>query len=210
MQPETKDVSVDILDEAIHTAIGESALKMIPYLKAIVAFHKTWETLRDQLFLKKVLMFLRNPSNISEGERVAFFDKLKEDPKEAQKLSDSLVLLLDKMDDMDKAEMLAKIFEPYVKGKIPFECFRRLASAIDLGFLEDLQALASAPKNPKGFIFPFLSNLIRTGLAEINPTAVPVSDGWGQNVVTLQHRTSPLGKIYIGCMTGDFNYSGDS
>ena len=143
---------------------------MIPYLKAIVAFHKTWETLRDQLFLKKVLMFLRNPlRNISKGERVAFFDKLKEDPKEAQKLSGSLVLLLDKMDDMDKAEMLAKIFEPYVKGKIPFECFRRLASAIDLGFLEDLQALASAPKNPKGFIFPFLPNLIRTGPCRNKP-----------------------------------------
>jgi hypothetical protein len=43
---------------------------------------------------------------------------------------------------MKKPPMLAKAFAYFIKGEIQEEEFRRLASAIDLAFVDDLELLA--------------------------------------------------------------------
>ena len=131
---------------------------------------------RDWLFLKKVWKFYSFPYNFSQDERERFREKFRTDRQTQQKLADTLVLILDRLDNFEKAEMLAKMFEALVKGKISQETFRRLASAIDLAFIEDLKALAKMPSQPSGFIEPYLANLLRAGLSELT-NKTPVDQG---------------------------------
>ena len=43
--------------------------------------------------------------------------------KKAKNLGDAIVLILDKLDDLEKPEMLAKVFAALVRNKITHESF---------------------------------------------------------------------------------------
>jgi hypothetical protein len=59
------------------------------------------------------------------------------DPSYCRNVGETLVLLLDRQEDFEKAFMLGKAFVGYVKGLIQYETFLRLAAAIDQAFIND-------------------------------------------------------------------------
>ena len=123
---EARDVAVEVSEIAMHHLLEEGILKELPFLKTIVACHKTWESIRDQLFLKKVASFICACPRFSEAEKNRFADEHLSDKKRARRLGDAIVLILEKLDDLEKPEMLGKIFAGLVRGKIGLETFRRL------------------------------------------------------------------------------------
>jgi len=176
--PETKDLIVDLGQLEIGTLaalLGEDVLKEIPVIKGVVACFKIPLAIRDQLFLRKVAGFLAACPRFTEAEKEAFLKENLSDDRKAQKLGDSLVLILDRLDDMEKPEIIARMFAAFVRGKISFDVFRRLATAIDLGSVVDLREFVKiepAPTtgqrvslNPQTQLLR--TNLVRTGLVSL-------------------------------------------
>jgi hypothetical protein len=54
-----------------------------------------------------------------------------------------LILLLDRLDDMDKADLIGRAFRALVLGKINQEQFSRLAAGIDRSHIADLRELGT-------------------------------------------------------------------
>jgi hypothetical protein len=114
-------------------------------------------------------------------------------------LSEAIVLILDKLDDLEKPEMVAKAFAAFVRSKIPYECFRRLSSAIDIGFIEDLKVLAY---KPDVYWSPYLPNLVRTNLAGLH--VYSAYDNAVDGDTRLGFNLNPLGEIFVKCMNDSF------
>ena len=197
--PETEDLAVYLGDFGLGALLDEKVLKEVPYLKLVIACRKTWTAIHDQLFLRKVAGFLAACPQFTDAQKEAFVREHLSDPKKAKNLRDALVLILDKLDDLEKPEMLAKVFAAHVRGKIPHECFRRLASAIDIGFIEDLKVLAY---KPKVYLFPYLPNLVRTNLADFQ--AHENFKDYSEGEVGIGFNISPLGEIFVKCMNNSF------
>jgi hypothetical protein len=211
--PEAKDLAVDLGDFGLRPLLGEKVLKEVPYLKLVIACRKTWTAIHDQLFLRKVAKFLASCPQFTDAQKEAFIREHLSDPKKAKNLGDAIVLILDKLDDLEKPEMLAKVFAAFVRGKITHESFRRLASAIDIGFIEDLKVLAY---KHQVFWLPYLPNLVRTSLVNFqvheglqdflrDPAGAA---GTGLNLqtgeVAIGFHISPLGEIFVKCMNDSF------
>lgn len=160
--PEAKDLAADLGEFELGALLDEEVLKEIPIIKSVIACRKTWTTIQDHLFLRKVAGFLLACPSFTDAEKEAFFRAHLNDVQKTKKLGETIVLVLDRFDDMEKPELLAKFFAAFVRGKIDLETFRRLAAAIDIGFIEDLKSfLGHCTFTVDSYL---ASNLIRTGL----------------------------------------------
>jgi hypothetical protein len=202
--PETKDFAVDLGDLELDALLGEGVLKEIPYIKFIISLHKSWTAIHDQLFLRKVATFMLSSTKFTHEQGEKFIHDYLQNPEDAKRLSDAIVLILDKLDDMEKPQMVAKAFEALVRNEFGFETFRRLATAIEIGFLDDLREFSKSSSNnspqpvsrfqehPK--LVALNANLLRTGLVEINR-------GSGMTAIArVGYKVSELGQIFKKCM----------
>jgi hypothetical protein len=81
-------------------------------------------------------------------ERERFIAKVEQRGNRRQ-LGDTLLLLLDRLDDLEKPEVLARLFAAYVRGRYDFPTFRRLSTALErisLVSLPTLRAFYSADR----------------------------------------------------------------
>jgi hypothetical protein len=172
---ESKDIAMDLGQLELASLLGEEVLKEIPVIKGIVALYKIPIAIRDQLFIRKVAGFLSACPTFTATEKETFINEHLADNKKATKLGESLVLILDRLDDMDKPQMIAKAFAAFVRGKINIDIFRRLATAIDMGSIDDFREFIkmeplSRPRTPRGVSAQtqiLRSNLVRTGLVSL-------------------------------------------
>jgi hypothetical protein len=199
--PEAKDLAVDLGQFELGAVFDESVLKKVPVIKSVIACRKTWVAIRDHLFLRKVAEFLAARPRLTEPEKQAFINEHLNDPHKAKKLGDSLVLILDRLDDMEKPQMIAKSFGAFARGKICFDIFRRLSAAIDIGFIGDLREFSKIDpvlENPPPRIDEptrlLRMNLLRTGLTGIKrSTGITPITGVG-------FEATELGRVFKQCM----------
>ncbi|MDZ8236233.1 MAG: hypothetical protein RMZ69_03500 [Nostoc sp. ChiQUE01a] len=185
---QTSDILADLGEVALDSLI-EGIVKDIPVLGSAVKIAKLSKTITDQIFLLKVKNFLLGLENISPEEKQIFFSKLNNNSEEKSKVGECLVLIINRLDDLEKAQILAELFLKLIKEKINLETFRRLASAIDIAFIEDLKTLIGGSRDSG-----YLSNLIRSGLAETSSTGVIMQ---GYDLVHISVRISELGKLFV-------------
>ena len=96
-----------------------------------------------------------------------FIEKLSKNKKLAQKVGETLILLLDRFEDIDKSKLLSKLFAYYIVNKISFDEFNHLARALDQCLLSDLKRLPYFVDKPESLSILDKDNLYRAGLLEL-------------------------------------------
>lgn len=201
--PEAKDFALDLAQFELGAFVEDGVLQEIPIIKSVIACRKTWLALQDQLFLRKVAAFCSNPLQFTPEQKEHFIQNHLNDDQQAKRLYDAIVLILDKLDDLEKPQMLSKVFAAFVRNEFGLDVFRRLATAIEIGFLDDLkefvQPNAESPTpqnarrgNPK--LRALHENLLRTGLVGIQTSS-------GTTAITgVGFVVTELGQIFKKCM----------
>jgi|TARA_B110000902_G_C14057496_1_gene494151 hypothetical protein len=136
-----KMIGSDIGEIAIDSLLNDGVLKDIPVIGTIVNLYSTGVTISGKIFEKKILKFLYGLDEISLDKRADFISKLNQKPKFKKKVSEHLLILIDRIDDMDKSEILAQLFSKFILGKVDYEMFIRLSSVIDKSVVSDLNKL---------------------------------------------------------------------
>lgn len=198
--PNTKEVFVDFAQLGLGALFNAEVLKEIPFVKTAIAGHKTFVAFRDQLFQTKVEIFIYEGPTITPEESEKFLRSL-DGPAMEKKLFDAIILYLDKLDNMEKPIMMKQMFVARVRGQIDNETFLRLMNAINIGFIEDLKALAGLEDvSPQGATWkatPKLQiyhSLLQTGLTGIKRSSGTVA------ILGVSFEVTELGKTFIRCM----------
>ncbi|MCX6923227.1 MAG: hypothetical protein NT154_08470, partial [Verrucomicrobia bacterium] len=132
----------------------------------------------------------------TEAEKNKFLEEDLRDPKSTKQLGDALVLILDKLDDLEKPAMLAKVFAAYVRGHIDYADFRRLAAGIGSSFVGDLKIICAQPLPPETNNDAFWAFLEPSGFAFTHSgKRIPSSSG-----TRFEITISGLGKLFQKCM----------
>lgn len=111
-------------------------------------FRKTYTSVRDHLYAKKVYLFLTSLGSMPAAKRRQQISKLVVNTNERQRIGETLLMLLDRMNNFDKPAMLAKAFRAYLEEWIDRQCFDGIANAIDqlhTPLLPKIKALVEAP-----------------------------------------------------------------
>lgn len=121
----------EYLEAGIDALLSEGVLRDIPFIGTVVAVGKATVTIRDRLFVRKLLQFLGGLNSVPAEARREMIEKLRNDPDYARNLGEHLIELLDRLDGHRKPEMVAKVFEAYIAEEIDGRTLNRLLMAIE-------------------------------------------------------------------------------
>ncbi len=194
---ESKDVAIDLSQFGLVELLGETVLKEVPIIKGVVACFKVPLAIRDQLFLRKVAGFLAAVPEFTATEREDFIAEHLADSKSAAKLGETLVLVLDRLDDVEKPHVIAQVFAAFVRGKITFDVFRRLATAIDLGAIDDLKEFVKMrpAESPQQRGVDVNTQILGTNLARTGLVSLPAFGG-NNPILGVSFRDNELGRVF--------------
>ena len=108
----------DFGEIALDSVMKDGILKDIPVIGSIIGISKAAISIRDKLLVRKILDFLQELSDTTEEERKKFLQGFEDNPQEQRRVGENLMLLLDRLDDLGKPTMIAKLLKAYVRASV--------------------------------------------------------------------------------------------
>jgi hypothetical protein len=139
-QEKLSELTLDYAELSLDFFMENDVLKDIPLFGTFFKFFKTATNIKDQIFLKKLYSFLFHLKDIPLNKRVEFINNL-EDSK--QKVGEKLLILIEKLDDLDKPKMISNLFRAVIEEKISYEEFLIISNAVANSYINDLKKLKS-------------------------------------------------------------------
>ena len=139
LRKETSDLLQQYGEIAIDSFLDEGILRDIPVINTITSVFRSGVAIRDAIFIKKIVHFLKEPSKAPDSKKQKFLDKLRNEPDFRNRFTTHLLVVLDGVNDLRKPPILAKLFEAYVWERLDFSDFCRLCRAVEVSFVDDLQ-----------------------------------------------------------------------
>jgi len=165
--PNLVDLSAELSEGLLDTFIDQGPIKDIPVVGAIVKVIRAGRHISDYNFAKKLSDFFFKLNEIPEPKRRKFVEDMDAQPEFKRKVGAQLILMLERLDDFEKTELLAKAFSLYVNGTIHYEAYREYGLAIDRCFISDLQHLKSGGLNNFNVDRTIPVRLLAAGLVEM-------------------------------------------
>ncbi len=141
----SSDLSGVLEDQAeviVDRILKDGLLKDIPIISTITGAVKTVIAVRDYLLVLKLVRFLQG-INITEEERAHFEKTIGDDAEYRRTVGQNLLMLIDSLDDVTKADMVARLFKAFLQDNITYDEFKRFASVVESIFIGDLNGFLS-------------------------------------------------------------------
>ncbi len=186
-----KDLLLEAAEFSLDALLKDGVVRDIPIVGAVAKLYSAAVGVQGYMFAKKLRRFLIELSSVPIEERSAFIEKSESDRQSRERLSEVLLTFIDKLDDLEKAPLLARAFSGYLREQYDLPTFQRLATSIDRCFVFDLSRLESMNKPIKleGYVGDML---VSAGLASI--VAIPSIRG-GDAKTTYER--SHLGDLFL-------------
>ena len=123
---------------ALDSFLVDGLIKDIPILGSIVGVIKGTLAIRNHAFIRKLALFVLESSVVSDKAKREFKEHLSSDPEFKKSTGTHLIIVLDRLDVLEKAGILGRVFAAFIEGKITQAQLRRLSAALDRVLVEDL------------------------------------------------------------------------
>lgn len=136
------ELSESLLDEATDSLVKSEVLTKIPVLGVLVGLTRGVFAFRDRRYASKILSFLAETSKASEDDKARYRKKLDKSPDEVRKAGETVLDIIDKITNAEKAVMMGKIFRAYMhEDDLTTEQLIYLCEIIERTYLQDLISL---------------------------------------------------------------------
>lgn len=125
------DVGTDIVESGIDKFLNNDLVTAIPVLKTLHGVYQAAESISNQIFVKKLLMFVIEIHKTDMQDRMDMVKHLENEPEYANKVGERIIEILDRVDSYKKPKMIAVVFAAYARKEIDYETLCRLNGAID-------------------------------------------------------------------------------
>jgi hypothetical protein len=134
-------VGRDLGEVALDTVLKKGILRDIPVLNTIVALYQAGVEMHHHFFIRKVINFLRELSSTPFEKRQKFVEEIERNPKQKREFGETLLLLIDRADSLQKPSILGKLLSQYILGNISYDEVTRLSYIVDRVYISDLSYL---------------------------------------------------------------------
>lgn len=174
----------------------------IPYISTAVNLASLGGNIKKAFLAKKLIRFLKELNSISHNERKSFVIKL-ESSEESKKIGDKLLVIIDSLDDDDKATILGKLFKRTIEGNLKISDFHRIALSVNRIYYGDLKSFEK--EHVESLPFEVLSSLYQNGfltqiIADMDRQIrknSSISSKFSVVQPQLTYRKSTLGELYL-------------
>ncbi|MES2972943.1 MAG: hypothetical protein V4757_05010 [Pseudomonadota bacterium] len=175
-------------------AMRDELLSAVPVVGTVFKVLKAFDSVRDAFIERRLRLFVETIDEIPKSQRDRMRQRFEDDP-EASHAASVLMLVLDKLNDLDKAPLLGFLLQCYAREEIDTATFKRLAVAVDLAFPDDLRDFVKGPhvsySYPPGAPEPdFRARLLVAGLTRVSNGVTWNSDSG------IIHPATELGEVF--------------
>ncbi len=201
-----ESLTVPLAESIADTFLEEGVVKELPIVGTIVGLAKVGVSIRDRLFIKKLLYFLAALPSVPVDERVKIISRIDESRDFRTRVGEKLLYILDRSEDHENARIIGHLFGAFLRGDLSYGEFLHACAAIQVVTSEDLLHFVESDEE-RGFLW-WTSGMMSAGLFEIDELEIRVEDEWdwkrGDNYrVEGQELTAsitPLGKKVRGLL----------
>lgn len=158
-----RNIAVDFSEVALDQMIDSGAIRDIPIIGSIINVGKAALSVRDFLFVKKVVSFLTTLEKVPKKDRKEMIDKIDSSGEYRLKVGEKLLYVIDKCQDHEKAKVVARLFAAFVKGKISYKNYLSAVNIVENITIEQLDWFVKTdvmePRN-----LEYMTQLMHTGL----------------------------------------------
>ena len=167
-----EELGTDILELITDSFTDSNVIADIPIVGMFYKAGKSLISIRDKLFLKKILVFLQEHQDIPLEKRVLFLSQF-ETEKDKKEFGEAVLMLLYNLNNIKKAEIVGKLSRAHILGHINEEEFSILIDCTDRMFIADFNSLitkdiSTVVSNSSNY--PLAQRLQNAGLMSIEST----------------------------------------
>ena len=126
-----QNVTISLAEVFTDSLMEDGIAKDIPIIGTVIGLGKTAIGIKESLFLKKVIYFISELKNISAKKRHEMIDKIDKSGKFRTKVGEKLLYIIDKCDDHEKSQIIARLFSAFLLGIISYDEFLRASHIVD-------------------------------------------------------------------------------
>lgn len=134
-----KEQFSDIIEALLDSQTENEFVKELPIVGWVMKSVGVVDKIKTKFLVNKILYFLKGISSISEYELRSFETKYLSNPKSIEKFYESLLISIDRLNHLDKSEIISSLFKSLIRGKINNAFFLRSVNIVDSIFIEDLK-----------------------------------------------------------------------
>lgn len=169
----SKDLA-DLTASAIDSFANDlmpKALTHLPVAGVFLSLMRLGRSASEHLFRSKILRFLGPLGAVDPDRRRRMLEELNADPGFVGRVGEHLILLLNRLDSLDKATMMGRAFKAYLEGRVNGAMLQRLNYVIDRVVMTDVPYIRPFAENPEGanLSAAALQGLVNAGLAHVPP-----------------------------------------
>ena len=191
------DLAADLSEPALDLIIRNGLLREIPLIGVAVKLADASRSVSDRILLAKLIRFVRGLGDVSDAERTQFSYELKRDPEHRERVGQVILLAVDHCDDIEKAEVLARILRALVRKRIDVANFRRLISAVSSAHIQDLRELLDASNPSNADRSALHQRLLPSGLARVSSSLTGFNFDSSFSSVSIRLQLSELGEQFV-------------
>lgn len=124
-------------------AVSDKALEMaghIPGLGTALDLAKSYRSVSDAIFVRKIARFMEQFSDMPAEVRTAFFGKFQSE-EDLERFGETVLLILDKSDEIEKPGVIGRLFKAAAFNFISFQDAKRISAAVNRAYFLDLFTL---------------------------------------------------------------------
>lgn len=185
-----QNVTISLAEVFADRLMTDGIAKDIPIIGTVIGLGKTALGIKEALFLKKVIYFISELKNISSARRHEMIDKIDKSGKFRTKVGEKLLYIIDKCDDHDKSQIIARLFSAFLLETINYDEFLRASHIVGQIVIDDLKWFVESgwededgwkhndhPNYEDGYLkIDEVGNIATSGLVEIVSPEVMVRD----------------------------------
>ncbi len=178
-----QNVVIGITESLTDSFLMDGIAKDIPIIGTIISLGKATMSIKDRMFLKKMIHFIEGIKNVDKNKRSEMVAMIDSSKKFRIKVGEKLLYIIDKSEDHIAAEYIAKLFNAFLNNKMTYLEFLRSSAIIQKIFIEDLQWFLSADnseiekdRDSEEYFTDFEISFINSGLCATTTDNISVRD----------------------------------
>lgn len=177
-----QNIGGDLSELVIDSLLEDGVLKDIPVISTIIGLTNIGVKISDRILLNKILSFLFELKNIPSSKREKMIRKIDNSEKYKIKVGEKILLIIDKCNDYENSQYVAKLFSVYLNEKINYSDFLRGANIIQSIQMNDFKDFLKLDKNKFNYgnretlTYDDVKYLLHVGLFETNIEEINVRD----------------------------------
>lgn len=204
---ECSELVSSIAEVTLDSVLEDGLLKDIPIIASAISVYKIGASLRERHELMKLYYFVKSFNNgmQDEEQREKYILNFQNDQKIRNKELAYLMVVLDKYINLDKPQMLAKIYLSYLNGEITWEEVMKYSEVIDRLLPGDVELLAVGMRENVNYrnVDDGILRLVALGLmvsfpdkTETKNETIVIADGRNQN-----YMWTKFGETFVSILT---------